>query len=154
MSAITNQPLDRLIDSLAQEPPFRFVDHVTSIERQRCAEGTLMFPAGHPIFAGHLPGEPLVPGVIIIEALAQLAGIALQGLGGEKIRGYLAEVAQTRFYRLIHPGEEIRLEAEVDRAFGDYARFKVRATVGGELAASGTVTLARRSGGRGILCGE
>ena len=125
-----------------------------SIERQRRVEGLVAFPAGHPIFEGHLPGEPLVPGVIVIEALAQLAGLTLQRLQGEKVRGYLAEVGQTRFYRLIHPGEEIRLEAEVDRTFGDYARFKVRATVAGELAASGTVTLARRSGGRGILCGE
>ena len=151
---MNDRPLERLIDSLQQEPPFRFVDRVLSIESQRRAEGTVTFPGGHAIFEGHLPGEPLVPGVIVIEALAQLAGLTLQGHSGEKVRGYLAEVGQTRFYRLIHPGEEIRLEAEVDRAFGDYARFRVKASVAGELAASGTVTLARRSGGGGILCGQ
>jgi len=141
---MSDRSLDSLIGSLAQEPPFRFVDRLHSVERQRRAEGSVVFPPGHPIFAGHLPGEPLVPGVIVIEALAQLAGLALHGPNGEKVRGYLAEVGQTRFYRLIHPGEELRLWAEVDRAFGDYARFRVKATVGGELAASGTVTLARR----------
>jgi 3-hydroxyacyl-[acyl-carrier-protein] dehydratase len=138
-----DRPLDRLIDSLAQKPPFRFVDHVLSVESHHRAEGTVTFALGHPIFEGHLPGEPLVPGVIVIEALAQLAGLALAVPDGEEIRGYLAEVGQTRFYRLIRPGEEILLAAEVVRAFGEFARFTVKASVGGEMAVSGTLTLAR-----------
>ncbi len=137
-------PLDRLIDALAQEPPFRFVDHILSIERGRWVRGTVKFPEGHPIFQGHLPGEPLVPGVIVIEALAQLAGLALIEREGEEVRGYLAEVGRTRFHRLIHPGEEVLLEAEIDRTFGDFARFEVKASVAGEPAASGSVTLARK----------
>src|SRR5262245_3153431 len=96
---MSDRSLDSLIGSLAQEPPFRFVDRLHSVERQRRAEGSVVFPPGHPIFEGHLPGEPLVPGVIVIEALAQLAGLALHGPNGEKVRGYLAEVGQTRFYR-------------------------------------------------------
>jgi 3-hydroxyacyl-[acyl-carrier-protein] dehydratase len=141
---MTDRPLDRLIDSLAQKPPFRFLDHVLSVETRRRAEGTVTFGPRHPIFEGHLPGEPLVPGVIVIEALAQLAALAFAGPTGEEIRGVLAEVGQTRFYRLIRPGEEIRLTAEIDQLFGEFARFAVKASVGGEVAASGTLTLARK----------
>jgi len=140
-------PLDRLIDFLPQKRPFLFVDHVLRAEPLRSVAGTVCFPEGHAIFENHLPGEPLVPGVIVIEALAQLAGIALMPREGAPVHGYLGEVGQMRFYRLIHPGEEITLEAELDQAFGDFARFQVRAAVGGETAASGTITLARRHRG-------
>jgi len=106
--------------------------------------GTVRFPPGHRVFENHLPGEPLVPGVILIEALAQIAGLALVGRDGEAVRGYLAEVAHARFYRLIHPGDELRLEAVLDRAFGDYARFDVVASVGDEVAVRGRLTVARK----------
>jgi 3-hydroxyacyl-[acyl-carrier-protein] dehydratase len=137
-------PLDRLLDSLPQRPPALFVDHVLEHEHLRRVAGSVCFPPGHRVFSGHLPHEPLVPGVVLIEALAQLAGLALVGAEGEPVHGYLAEVGRVRFHRLVHPGEEVRLEARVDRAFGDYARFDVRALVGEELAAEGQVTVARR----------
>jgi 3-hydroxyacyl-[acyl-carrier-protein] dehydratase len=143
---VTTSPLDRLIAFLPQKPPFLFVDHVLRAEPMKSVAGSVCFPAGHAVFENHLPGEPLVPGVIVIEALAQLAGIALMPREGAPVRGVLAEVGGMRFYRLIHPDEVITLEAEIDQAFGDLARFRVRALVGGETAAAGTITLARRRG--------
>jgi len=135
---------DRLIELLPQKPPFLFLDHVVTLAPMRSVEGSVTFPDGHPIFENHLPGEPLVPGVIVVEALAQLAGIALIGPEMIPVRGYLAEVGQTRFHRLIHPDEEILLRAEVEQAFGAYARFRIEATVDGEQAATGRLTLARK----------
>ena len=151
MKNMPEYPFDRLIEFLPQKPPFLFVDHVTEHESMRRVAGLLTFPTGHRIFENHLPDEPLVPGVICIEALAQLAGLALMGSEGEPVRGYLAEVGQTRFLRLIRPDEEIRLEAVLEIAFGDYARFDVAAHVGEELAVRGQVTVAsaRRPG-----CGD
>lgn len=143
---MSSYPLDRLIACLPQKPPFLFVDHVTEHEPNRRVAGLLRLPADHPIFINHLPDEPLVPGVICIEALAQISGLALVGSDGEPVRGYLAEVGPTRFYRLIEPDETIRLEASLERAFGDYARFEVIAWVGEELAVKGQVTVARRRG--------
>jgi 3-hydroxyacyl-[acyl-carrier-protein] dehydratase len=143
---VSDFPLDRLIAFLPQKSPFLFVDHVLSAEPMRSVAGSVCFPEGHAVFENHLPGEPLVPGVIVIEALAQLAGIALMPREGAPVHGYLGEVAQMRFYRLIHPGEVIALAADLEQAFGDFARFQVRAAVGVETAASGTITLARRRG--------
>ncbi len=137
--------LDPLIALLPQKPPFLFVDHVLELEPLRRVKGSKLFPEGHPIFENHLPGEPLVPGVIVIEALAQLAGIAIIGADREPLRGYLGEVTSMRFHRLIHPGEEILLEASLEQAFGPFAKFAVRAEVSGELAAEGEVVLARKA---------
>jgi 3-hydroxymyristoyl/3-hydroxydecanoyl-(acyl carrier protein) dehydratase/ubiquinone/menaquinone biosynthesis C-methylase UbiE len=145
-------PFDRLLSTLQQAPPAVFVEHVLEWEPMRRVAGTAWFPPGHRVFEGHLPEEPLVPGVIIIEALAQLAGLALIEEGGEPARGYLAEVAGVRFYRPVRPGEKVRLEASLEQAFGPFARFRVEASVAGEAAARetvarGTLALARREAG-------
>ena len=135
--------LDRLIRFLPQKPPFLFVEHLLGLETGRSVRGSTVFPAGHAVFENHLPDEPLVPGVIIIEALAQLAGIALMDPAGAPLRGYLAEVEKMRFLRLVRPDETIELTARLEAAFGQFARFAVSATVGGEVAARGVLTLAR-----------
>lgn len=137
--------LDRLIELLPQKAPFLFVDHILELEPLRRVKGTLLFPPGHRIFENHLPGEPLVPGVILVEALAQISGITLVGAEGRPLWGYLAEVRRMRFRRLIHPGEEIVLESELAQAYGPFARYAGRASVNGELAADGEVVLVRRS---------
>jgi 3-hydroxyacyl-[acyl-carrier-protein] dehydratase len=139
--------LDALIDLLPQKPPFLFLDSVLEVEPFRSITGSKTFPSGHSIFENHLPGEPLVPGVILVEALAQLAGLALVGTEGRPIRGYLAEVTRMRFQRLVHPDEEIILHAELEQAFGPFARFSARASVGAETAAEGVITLARKGEG-------
>ena len=139
--------LDHLLDLLPQKPPARLVDHVLAVEAHRRVSGTVSFPPGHRVFDGHLPGDPLVPGVVIVEALAQLAGLTLVEAEGTPLQGYLGEVKRMRFHRLIRPGEEIRLEAEVLQAFGPFARYAARASVAGELAAEGELVLARREGG-------
>lgn len=127
---------------LPQKPPAVYLDEVLELAPQERAVGATTFPAGHRIFEGHLPGEPLVPGVILIEALAQLSGIVLIPAEGRPVRGYLGEVAQMRFRRLIRPGERILLRAELERRFGRAARFRVSAEVDGVEAASGTITVA------------
>jgi len=134
--------LDALIRFLPQKKPFLFLDHVTEAVPGERAAGTKTFPAGDRIFENHLPDEPLVPGVILIEALAQLCAVVLIPRdGGQPIHGYLAEVSRIRFRRLIHPDEVIRLEARLDRRMGTAARFEVCARVGDEVAAEGFVTV-------------
>lgn len=137
---------DDLLKLLPQKPPAVYIDHVLEVEPNRLARGTVSFAAGHPVFHGHLPGEPVVPGVILIEALAQLAGLTWIGAEGQPLRGYLGEVTRMRFRRLVRPGEDITLEARVEQAFGDFARYAVSASVAGEAAADGTLVLARRGG--------
>ncbi|MBI4618320.1 MAG: beta-hydroxyacyl-ACP dehydratase [Planctomycetes bacterium] len=135
-------PLDRLIDLLPQKPPFLFLDEILEHEPLRRAVGAKTFKEGHAVFENHLPGEPVVPGVILIEALGQLAGIVLVPLDGSiTVRGYLAAVNDLRFRRLVRPGERILLSADLDRRFGSAARFAVLASVGGEEAAAGWLTI-------------
>jgi len=133
--------LDRLIDCLPQKPPFLFVDHLTALDHGVSAVGTVCFQSGHPIFENHLPGRPLVPGVILIEALAQLCGLALVPAAGQPVVGLLAEVGRMRFRRLIQPDETIVLQVSLTRQIGSAARFDVRAEVDGELAAEGQITV-------------
>ena len=138
--------LDRFIDMLPQKPPFLFIDSVQALDAERSAEASKTFPAGDRIFENHLPGEPLVPGVILIEALAQLSGIVLIPSDGRPVRGYLAAVDRVRFRRLIRPDERITLRARLERRMGSAARFEVSAHVGAELAAEGLVTVGGMTG--------
>lgn len=133
--------LDRLIALLPQTPPARMVDRVLTVEPGVRAVGEVTFPAGHRVFAGHLPGRPLVPGVMLLEALAQLAGVICVADTGQPVTGYLAAVERLRYRRLVEPDETVQLSAELVRQLGSAARFDVRAEVAGEVACDGELTL-------------
>jgi 3-hydroxymyristoyl/3-hydroxydecanoyl-(acyl carrier protein) dehydratase len=137
---------DRLIELLPQKPPFRFVDEVLELARGESIVGAVTFPRGHRVFEGHLPGEPIVPGVILIEALAQVAGLILAPEGGAPLRGYLGEVLRMRFRRAVRPDERVRLRARLAQRFGKVIRFEGVADVGGgEVAAEGEITVVATS---------
>lgn len=133
--------LAHLVDRLPQRPPFRFVDAVVELDPLRSAVGRVTFPTGHRVFEGHLPGDPIVPGVILIEALAQLSGICLLRDGESAVRGFLADVGRMRFRRLVRPDERVTLRSELVRAFGSTARFEVESAVDGERACEGVLTI-------------
>ncbi len=93
--------------------------------------------------AGHFPGNPIMPGVKMVEALAQAGAVAV--LSEEANRGKLALFAgidNVRFKRIVRPGDELRLECDLEVVRGPIGRGKARATVDGELAVRGTLTFA------------
>jgi 3-hydroxyacyl-[acyl-carrier-protein] dehydratase len=101
----------------------------------------------HEDCAGHFPGNPMMPGVKIVEALAQAGAVAV--LSEEENRGKLALFAgidDVRFKRIVRPGEELMLECTLETVRGPIGRGKARATVDGELAVRGTLTFAVDSG--------
>ena len=93
--------------------------------------------------AGHFPGNPIMPGVLMVEALAQCGAVAV--LAEEHNRGKLALFAgidDVRFKRVVRPGDELTLECELEQVRGPVGRGKARATVDGKLAVRGTLTFA------------
>ena len=101
------------------------------------AEAVWQLTGSEAFFAGHFPGKPLVPGVLITEALAQVSGLAAGVSSGE---GRLARV-DVRFEQPVVPPAEIRLESRHTRTIGTLRQFDVTASVGPAVVARGTVAL-------------
>jgi 3-hydroxyacyl-[acyl-carrier-protein] dehydratase len=114
---------------------FVLVDQFLSVEPGRGATALKTFRPEDPLFADHFPGFPVVPGVLLTEAMGQTAGWALATRLGPDRFPLLMMVETAKFRRLVRPGEEIRLEAELEEARGTTWAARTRASVGGERAA-------------------
>ena len=142
-----------LRDLLPHGAPFRFVDRVVDYEPGRTIRAELDLRADAPFFAGHFPGRPLMPGVLITEALAQSAGLLLgltararQAETNSPLPQFVLAAAQMKFVRPVAPGITLGLLAELERDFGGLFRCRVEACVIAEVIASGNVTLAAVEG--------
>lgn len=124
---------------LPHREPFVFVKDVTEVAEGASARGVTQFEAEEPMFRGHFPGNPIVPGVILTEALAQMAGIA--GASGGGRRFLLSAIRNMKFPGAAKPGEEIALEAAKTGEMGGLWMFQVRASVGERVVAEGQVVL-------------
>ncbi|GIO26890.1 3-hydroxyacyl-ACP dehydratase FabZ [Ornithinibacillus bavariensis] len=123
--------------------PFLLVDKVLEMEEGRRVVGLKNVTMNEPFFQGHFPDYPVMPGVLIIEALAQVGAIAV--LGKEENRGkigFLAGVDKCRFKRQVKPGDQLKLEVEIIRVKGPIGKGKGIATVDGELACEAEITFA------------
>jgi 3-hydroxyacyl-[acyl-carrier-protein] dehydratase len=123
---------------LPHREPFVFVDRVTALTPGESAVATKTFPPEEPFFRGHFPGDPLVPGVILAEALAQTAGLAA-GQPGKAFR--LSAIKGMKFSAPVRPGEEIALHARRTATVGRLWQFEVRAQVEAQVVAEGVVVL-------------
>jgi 3-hydroxyacyl-[acyl-carrier-protein] dehydratase len=135
---------------LPHRPPFVFVREIVSCDPGRSIVAGTSFLADDPMFAGHFPGNPIVPGVIITEALAQAAGIAAaSGFPETKRPIFLLSAIRTmKFLQAVRPGEEIELRAETIGATEVLVQFKVEARVNGAVVAEGQLVLSVANGAR------
>jgi len=126
---------------LPHRPPFLLIDEVVELEPgARVVARKLVTEED---CAGHFPGNPIMPGVTMVEALAQAGAVAV--LSEEQNRGKLALFAgidDVRFKRIVRPGDELTLTCDLEAVRGPIGRGKARATVDGDLAVRGTLTFA------------
>ena len=130
------------LDLLPHRAPFVFVDRILELEPGLRAVGLKTIAADEWYLRGHFPGNPLVPGVILVEALAQVAGIALNSEQPDACcRTYLSAIRSAKFLRPVLPGEEITLVAQRRAQLGVVTQFAVTASVNGAIVAEGEVVL-------------
>lgn len=128
--------------------PFLMVDRVVEVEGFRRAVGLKNVSVNEPFFQGHYPAEPIMPGVMIVEALAQLAGILL--LRKLELSGkvpVLLSIDRVKFRRTVVPGDQLRLEAETQRISGGRGRVRCLASVEGQLVAEARLNFALTEAG-------
>jgi 3-hydroxyacyl-[acyl-carrier-protein] dehydratase len=132
---------------LPHREPFLLLDEVVELEPSARVVARLRVREEH--CRGHFPGNPIMPGVLMVEALAQAGAVAV--LSEEENRGRMALFAGidgVRFKRLVRPGDELTLECELETVRGPVGRGKARATVDGALAVRGTLTFAVSDAGQ------
>jgi len=128
---------------LPHREPFLLIDEVLELEPGRRVVARREVRADDPWFAGHFPGRPVMPGVLIVEAMAQTGAVAV--LAEEENRGkiaFFAGIDDCRFKRVVEPGDTLVLTCEIDQVRGPIGRGKATAHVGDQLAARGTLTFA------------
>lgn len=123
--------------------PFLLVDRIIEIEYGVRAVGIKNVTINEPFFQGHFPGYPVMPGVLIVEALAQVGAVSLLGMEEHKGKlAFFAGIDGVRFKRQVRPGDTLTLEVEMGRMRRGVGTGSAKATVDGELAVRGELMFA------------
>jgi 3-hydroxyacyl-[acyl-carrier-protein] dehydratase len=141
----TSVTIQEIMDFLPHRYPFLLVDRVVEMQGEETAIGIKNVTASEPWFTGHFPGRPVFPGVLIIEAIAQVAAILVMQnakLSGNPIEAkliYFMTVDKVRFRQPVTPGDQMRIHVQKLRRRGAAYKFKGDIFVDGKLVAEGEI---------------
>ncbi len=134
-----------VMEIIPHRDPFLLIDEITELEVGKRAKGYWHVTGREEFFRGHFPDHPVVPGVLIVEALSQVGAVATLSMPEFKGKiGFFAGIDGVRFKRMVRPGDTLVLETEITKIFGGVGHGNAVATVDGVKAAYGKLTFAVR----------
>lgn len=140
MSVLTTK---EILDILPHRQPFMLVDTIEELEPGVKAVGKKCVTYNEPFFAGHFPGEPVMPGVLIIEALAQVGAVAILSMPENKGKiAFFGGIKEARFKGKVLPGDVLRMETEIIKMKGPIGVGSAKAYVEGKVVAQAELTFA------------
>ena len=141
--------IHQILKQLPHRYPFLLVDRVLDIDKGKAIRALKNVTMNEPFFEGHFPHRPVMPGVLMLEALAQAAALlafdALDTSPSDDSVYYFAGIDGARFKRPVEPGDQLILEVELLRMKAGIFKFKTRASVDGETAVEAELTCAMRA---------
>ncbi|WP_265443685.1 3-hydroxyacyl-ACP dehydratase FabZ [Flexivirga meconopsidis] len=154
MSGRFSYGADQLLQMLPHRWPMLMLDKAYDVEPGRSGRGVKNVTISEPHFAGHYPTHSIMPGVLIVEAMAQLVAVvyisehlelsaAADDAVSEKV-GYLGAINKMKFAALVRPGDRLDLTAKLGESFGSLRPVQVKAEVDGQLVAAGSLTVTER----------
>ena len=123
---------------IKQRPPFQMIEKVLEVEDGEYAKGIKCVSVNEPYFAGHFPDAPIMPGVLVIEACAQLCSITMESQGTEDDKIYvLLKCEEFKFLRPVIPGDCLEIEVRKESGGAGLVKFNAKVTVDGKVKAKG-----------------
>lgn len=123
---------------IKQRPPFQMIERVLEVEDGEYAKGIKCVSVNEPYFAGHFPDAPIMPGVLVIEACAQLCSITMESQGTEDDKIYvLLKCEEFKFLRPVIPGDCLEIEVRKESGGAGLVKFNAKVTVDGKVKAKG-----------------
>ena len=143
--------ITKIAELLPHRYPFLLIDRVLELDIGKRVKALKNVTVNEPFFGGHFPGKPVMPGVLMIEALAQAAAVLAYTSQPKNADArpqivYLAGIDNARFKRIVIPGDQLILEVTTSRIVRNIGKFACRATVDGQLAVEATLIAALQAG--------
>ena len=134
--------INEIMSIIPHRYPFLLIDRITEIELKKSIVGIKNVTANEPQFTGHFPNRPVMPGVLIIEAMAQLSAVlvakSMENTQDKEV--FFMSIEETKFRKVVVPGDTIKMHAEIIQNRGTVWKFKAYAEVDGKIAAEGIFT--------------
>lgn len=145
---MTEMDIFEVLKNLPQRYPILMIDRVKHCDTGKRIVALKNVSANEPFFQGHFPGRPIMPGVMILEAMAQAAGVLIisadKGADHHQNIYYYVGIDDARFKKPVIPGDQLELDVKVERMLRGIGKFSCVARVGTEVAAEATILLAMR----------